>query len=209
MRRCFLLAATALAVACGQSTSDGSVATSSQALIASQCSFFAQNGKTKICHYTGAAKKPYNLISADIATCDDHAANHPNDFVSTTGDCSSPGCLPDLAPFDESSSVFYQGPVLTFRQPCCSGYVAFGVCQPATQLDKCTYVHADGTFTHRQCPPVSDVLAPPGRSAAVRNRAPAPPRRLPARSPPATSPPSCRRPARGTSGGPAGAAGCP
>jgi len=46
--------------------------------------------------------------------------------------------------------------VLTFRQPCCSNYVAFGVCQPATQLDKCTYVHADGTFTHRQCPPVSD-----------------------------------------------------
>jgi hypothetical protein len=154
MRRCILLSATALAVACG-SRSDGSVATSSQALIASQCSFFAQNGKTNICHYTGAAKKPYNLLNIDIGNCDFHAANHPNDFVSTTGDCSSPGCLPDLAPFDESGSVSFIGGLWLPRQPCCSHIVAFGVCQPL-QPDKCTFIHPDGTPTHLTCPPVSD-----------------------------------------------------
>jgi hypothetical protein len=153
-----LLGAAAAVVACGSSgssvTEPGGIRTSSSALTASQCSYLAENGKTNICHYTGSAKKPYNLLSVDIGNCDFHAANHPNDFVTLTGDCGNPGCLPDGAPVQTNS--------YPFKPPCCSGQdPAFGVCQPAPKPapasnDLCTFTLLGGSTASVDCPPVSN-----------------------------------------------------
>jgi hypothetical protein len=158
-RRLVLAAGALLVVACGSSGSSvsehGGIGSSSSALTGDQCSYFAQNGKTNVCHYTGAAKKPYNLISADIATCDDHAANHPNDFVSVTGDCSNPGCLPDGAPVDITHAPANPVTGVSFKPPCCSGRdPAFGVCQPTG--DRCTFDLPGGAKTGFDCPPVNN-----------------------------------------------------
>jgi len=153
MQRCLVLAAGALlVVACGLSgsnvTEHGGIGSSSSALTANQCSYFAHDAKTNICHYTGAVHKPYNLVSVDIPTCDDHAANHPNDFVSVTGDCDNPGCLPDGAPVDTSK--------FPFKPPCCSNNgVAFGVCNSANN-DYCHFTLPGGTVAGVACPPVND-----------------------------------------------------
>lgn len=89
-------------------------------LSAAQCDYFAVNGKVTICHLTGAARKPYNVLKIAVAGCDDHSS-HDGDYVAV-GDptCNGQGCFPAGAPYDGSVE-------------CCEGLSPVdGTCQPVS-----------------------------------------------------------------------------
>lgn len=89
----------------------------STGLTVAQCTFFDADGKVRICHATGSAKHPYNVLQVSDAGCVEHSA-HPNDYVPTSGDseCRGGGCFPLGAPADP-------------KIPCCPGLVSRdGVC---------------------------------------------------------------------------------
>ena len=70
------------------------------ALTPEQCTFFAVEDRTPICHATGADERPFILINAWEAACAIAHAQHENDFVAVNGTCSAPAPLPQGAPCD-------------------------------------------------------------------------------------------------------------
>jgi hypothetical protein len=112
---------TVVAGACSSGSSEGSgsndpTASGSDKLTTSQCSYFAVDGKTQICHATASEKNPYTSINVDAAGCADHAA-HPGDYVAVNDPgCTGGSCLPKDAPCDATL-------------PCCDGLTCQnGIC---------------------------------------------------------------------------------
>ena len=78
-------------------------------LTVGQCSFFAEGDKVQICHRTGSARNPYNVIRTNIASCGGHSG-HVGDYITSTNPadpeydptCSGQGCFPEGAPFDNT-----------------------------------------------------------------------------------------------------------
>ena len=103
----------------------------SSELTAKQCSHFANNGKTVICHKTGSKKNPYVVLKVSEKGCAKGHAGHRGDYVAV-GDptCKGGGCLPASAPCDRTV-------------PCCTGRCKKGVCEGPVCL-------ADGA----QCDPL-------------------------------------------------------
>lgn len=98
-----------------------------EALTAAQCSYFQSGDKVTICHHTGAARKPYNVIRTNVASCGGHAG-HAGDYITSSDPssdaydptCSGQGCLPAGAPADATIE-------------CCDGLADVGgTCQPTT-----------------------------------------------------------------------------
>jgi hypothetical protein len=159
MRTIVLLAAGALlVVACESSNSrvvEKAVSTPrGPALTADQCNYFVADGKVRICHYTGDAKKPYSVLNVDDSGCINGHADHPNDFIALPGDtnCQNMGCLPDGAPVDTT----------TLDPPCCQPtdgsftLVRNGVCAEACDDLNCPPVNNSACFS-RACNPGTGV----------------------------------------------------
>jgi hypothetical protein len=97
-------------VACG---SVDPVGENTAALTADECMQDVVGGKTAICHHTSGSPAYVHIAISQSACINAHAENHPEDFVSTTGDCSCVGndqaCQADA--------------------PCCSGTCIDGTCK--------------------------------------------------------------------------------
>jgi hypothetical protein len=103
-------------------------------LTADQCVAFAVDGKTRICHATGAGHHPFTSLNVSIDGCESGHSNHPHDYVAV-GDpsCRGGGCLPQSAPCDDTL-------------PCCDGLTcSAGKCTPISQF---VYVPAPAGITH-------------------------------------------------------------
>ena len=55
------------------------------ALTAAQCTYFEVDDKVTICHHTGSAKKPYQIIRTNSAGCASGHADRPRDLAGTRG----------------------------------------------------------------------------------------------------------------------------
>jgi cysteine-rich repeat protein len=73
-----------------------------ESLTMSQCSYFADGGRVRICHLTGSPRRPYNSLRLGLAGCNDHSS-HAGDYIAV-GDptCNGQGCLPEGAPWDDT-----------------------------------------------------------------------------------------------------------
>jgi hypothetical protein len=95
------------------------------ALTTAECNYFDVSGKVRICHATGSAKNPFNILQVSDSGCINGHAGHANDYVATATDldCHGGGCFPAGAPVDA-------------KIQCCPGLVAQnGVC-----TDLCAHV---------------------------------------------------------------------
>ena len=114
-----------------------------QALTAAECNFFDVNGKVRICHATGSASNPYNILQLSDSGCINGHTGHANDYVATAIDpnCKGGGCFPSGAPADPKIACC---PGLVVRNGVCTDLCArvtcgaadqchaAGVCNPAT-----------------------------------------------------------------------------
>ncbi|XXF80027.1 VCBS repeat-containing protein [Myxococcaceae bacterium GXIMD 01537] len=112
------------------------------ALTAAQCNYFNVDGKVRICHKTGSAKKPYTVIEISEQACVNGHSRHAGDYVAVDDPtCQGGACLPAGAPWDPTlpccedlvvqngvCTDLCAGVVCTASDPC---HVA-GTCDPAT-----------------------------------------------------------------------------
>ena len=103
-----LLATVALALSASACHEEATVGGEpDEALTQAQCSFFAIGDKVQICHRTGSARNPYNIIRTNAAACGGHSG-HAGDYITSTDPaspiydptCNGQGCLPEGAPSD-------------------------------------------------------------------------------------------------------------
>src|SRR5437870_403120 len=84
----------------GCSTEPPEVGSTTSALTQAECNFFDVNGKVRICHATGSAKNPYQIIQISDNGCINGHVSHQNDYIATANDpdCHGGGCFPVGAP---------------------------------------------------------------------------------------------------------------
>ena len=82
---------------------------SALALTSEQCTYFAVNGRVRICHATGSPHEPYAPLDVNERACVAHADHHAADYVAVDdASCQGVGCLPAGSPCDATA-------------PCCDG----------------------------------------------------------------------------------------
>jgi hypothetical protein len=126
----------------------------SSALTAAQCQYFAVDGKVTICHRTGSATHPYTAIDISEQGCIRGHAAHAGDYVAVDDPtCQGGRCLPAGAPCDDTL-------------PCCDG----ASCQSGVCVPTCT----PGAFRY-ETRPFTTGVAPQSSAADVAafNSAPA------------------------------------
>lgn len=125
MKRLMFALPFAFLAACAQ---DEAIDTTSAALTAEQCSYFADSaGKVTICHATSSTKNPFVVIRTDEDGCIAGHEDHPGDKIAIDGQCKD-GCLPEGAPYGNG------------EYPCCEhlGLVEDGgKCIKNEEIDLC------------------------------------------------------------------------
>lgn len=161
-----ILAAAALAACAAEPTTDRG----SSALTAEQCNYFAQDGRTTICHATSSAAHPFAKIRVATQACVNAHANHAGDFVAVDDDCGADACLAEGAPCDATLA-------------CCDGTSCIagtcaapppppGVCPCFTTAEVVADIertHARGGSPTCNACDVDGVLSTVGESCFVRN----------------------------------------
>jgi hypothetical protein len=167
----FFLALGVVAAAGCSSDDRPTLGSDSDELTQAQCTYFAEGDKVQICHRTGSARNPYNVIRTNIASCGGHIG-HAGDYITSTNPsdpeydptCNGQGCFPEGAPYDGSVD-------------CCAGLSApvGGVC---TDIDECATNNggcgADDTCADAElpgdaptCTPIDDCADDPAAAVAV------------------------------------------
>ena len=99
-------------------------------ITAEQCTFFAVNGQNDICHWTGAARKPFISLRTSEEACVNGHVEHDGDYLTSSDPwsplydptCNGLGCLPEGAPYNGSIE-------------CCEGLAPTdGICAPIDPL---------------------------------------------------------------------------
>jgi hypothetical protein len=70
------------------------------ALTPEQCEYFSRGGKTAVCHATGSAKNPFELVRVSVEACVKGHSDHSEDFVAFDDSCQAGSCLPAGSPCD-------------------------------------------------------------------------------------------------------------
>ena len=143
---------------CTEDTDSEELGHGHDALTAEQCEYFAVNDKVTLCHATSSQKKPYVIITVNVAGCISGHDHHAGDFISLDGTCNNDACYPSGAPVDVGDVCCDNMHVVGDECACLPGYAADseGLCSDIDECaggtDNCndangTCANTEGSFT--------------------------------------------------------------
>ena len=116
--RLFQAALGCAAIAAMGCSTDDAAQSAPQQLSTAQCQAFDVNGTTTICHATGSARNPIQVLRVATSACINGHSGHAGDRIAVDGNCGPDACLPVGAPVDNTLACCSLGNVTRVGSTC-------------------------------------------------------------------------------------------